>query len=159
MVQLQVTRNTGGETVLSDGALDSLQAKLRGAILLASDAAYDDARTIWNALIDHRPALIVRCAGAADVTQVVRFAGDHDILVSIRSGGHSIAGKCVCDGGLMIDLARMKSIRVDPAGRIARAEPGVLGAELDHETQAFGLATPLGSVSTTGIAGLTLGGG
>ena len=159
MVELRVTRNTGGSAMLTESMLDPFRAELRGQVLPAGDAGYDDARTIWNALIDHRPALIARCAGAADVIAVVRFAREHDLLVSIKGGGHNIAGKCVCDGGLMIDLSRMKSVHVDPAARIARAEPGVLGAEFDHETQAFGLATPLGSVSTTGIAGLTLGGG
>jgi len=110
-------------------------------------------------MIDHRPALIARCAGAADVIAAVQFVRQHDLLVSIKGGGHGVGGKAVCDGGLMIDFSRMKSIRVDPTERTVRAEPGVLGAELDRETQAFGLATPVGTVSTTGIAGLTLGGG
>jgi FAD/FMN-containing dehydrogenase len=101
----------------------------------------------------------VRCARAAGVIAAVQFVRQHDLLVSIKGGGHGVGGKAVCDGGLMIDFARMKSIRVDPTERTVRAEPGVLGAELDRETQAFGLATPVGSVSTTGIAGLTLGGG
>jgi FAD/FMN-containing dehydrogenase len=127
--------------------------------LLAGDAGYDKARTVFNALIDHRPALIARCSGAADVIAAVEFAREHDLLVSMKGGGHGVAGKAVCDGGLIIDPARMKSIRVDPGAHIVRAKPGVLGAELDRETQAFGLATPVGTVSTTGIAGLTLGGG
>jgi FAD/FMN-containing dehydrogenase len=159
MAELLVNTNAGNGVLLTESLLDSLRARLRGPVLRSGDAGYDDARSIWNALIDHRPALIVRCAGAADVIAVVQFAREHDLVVSIRGGGHNIAGKCVCDGGLMIDCSRMKSIRVDPVTRIARAEPGVLGAEFDHETQAFGLATPLGTVSTTGIAGLTLGGG
>jgi hypothetical protein len=159
MAELLVNTNTGNGVLLRESVVDSFRARLRGPVLRSGDAGYDDARTIWNALIDHRPALIVRCAGAADVIAVVQFAREHDLVVSIMGGGHNIAGKCVCDGGLMIDCSRMKSIRVDPAARIARAEPGVLGAEFDHETQAFGLATPLGTVSTTGIAGLTLGGG
>jgi hypothetical protein len=127
--------------------------------LLSGDEGYDEARTVWNALIDHRPALIARCSGAADVVAAVQFARQHDLRVSIKGGGHGVAGKAVCDGGLMIDLSRMKSIRVDPVARVVRAEPGVLGTDLDRETQAFGLATPVGTVSTTGIAGLTLGGG
>jgi FAD/FMN-containing dehydrogenase len=132
---------------------------LRGPLLRAGDAGYDEARTVLNAMIDHRPALIARCAGAADVVATVEFAREHDLLVSMKGGGHNVGGKAVCDGGLMIDLSRMKSIRVDPTARVVRAEPGVLGAELDRATQAFGLATPVSTVSTTGIAGLTLGGG
>ena len=132
---------------------------MRGPLLLAGDTGYDEARTIWNALIDHRPAPIARCSSAADVVASVVFAREHGLLVSIKSGGHGIAGKAVCDGGLMVDLSRMKGIRVDPAARIVRAEPGVLGSDLDRETQAVGLATPVGTVSTTGIAGLTLGDG
>ena len=159
MAELRVTMNTGAETMLGEGVVDALRASLRGPLLRAGDAGYDEARTIWNALIDHRPALIARCAGAADVIAAVQFAREHGLLVSIRGGGHNIAGKAVCDGGLMLDLSRMKSIRVDPVARTVRAEPGVLGGELDRETQAFGLATPVGTVSTTGIAGLTLGGG
>ena len=104
----------------------------------AGDAGYDEARTVFNALIDHRPALIARCSGAADIIAAVEFAREHDLLVSIKGGGHGVAGKAVCDGGLMIDPSRMKSIRVDPGAQIVRAEPGVLGAELDRETQAFG---------------------
>jgi FAD/FMN-containing dehydrogenase len=137
----------------------AFRARLRGPLLRAGDAGYDEARTVSNAMIDHRPALIARCAGAADVVATVEFAREHDLLVSIKGGGHNVGGKAVCDGGLMIDFSRMKSIRVDPMARIVRTEPGVLGAELDRETQAFGLATPVGTVSTTGIAGLTLGGG
>jgi hypothetical protein len=159
MMELRVIKKTGDFAVLTEDILVPFRGNLRGQVLLDGDAGYDDARTIWNALINHRPALIVRCAGAADVIAVVRFACEHDLLISIKGGGHNIAGKAVCDGGLMIDLSRMKSIRVDPTARTVRAEPGVLGAEIDRETQAFGLATPLGSVSTTGIAGLTLGGG
>src|SRR2546426_3753210 len=159
MGELRVTMNTGADVVLGEGVIEALRARLRGPLLYAGAAGYDAARTIWNALIDHRPALIARCVGAADVIATVQFAREHDLLVSIRGGGHNIAGKAVCDGGLMLDLSRLKSIRVDPVARTVRAEPGVLGGELDRETQAFGLATPVGTVSTTGIAGLTLGGG
>jgi len=123
------------------------------------NAGYDKARTIWNALIDHKPGLIVSCTGAQDVIEAVQFARDHDLLLSVRSGGHNVAGKTVCNGGLMIDLSQMKGIEVNPTRRTVRAEPGVIGAELDAETQRFALATPVGTVSTTGIAGLTLGGG
>jgi FAD binding domain/Berberine and berberine like len=159
MTDLRVTTMQGTDTVLKETAIEAFRTSLRGELLRPADPGYDTARTLWNALIDHRPALIARCAGVADVIAVVRLARQHDLLVSIRGGGHNIPGKAVCDGGLMIDLSRMKSIRVDPVAQTVRAEPGVLGGELDRETQAFGLATPVGIVSTTGIAGLTLGGG
>lgn len=132
---------------------------MRGPVLQPGDLAYDEARTLWNAIVDRYPALIARCTGTADVIAAVKFAREHNLLVSVRGGGHSVSGKAVCDGGLMIDLSAMKSIRVDPVGLTARAEPGVLWQEFDRETQAFGLATPGGTVGTTGIAGLTLGGG
>src|SRR5215204_1296132 len=110
-------------------------------------------------MIDNRPALIARCAGAADVIHSINFARNNEFLVAIRGGGHDVAGTAVCDGGLVIDLSRMKGIRVDPTRRIARAEPGLTWGEFDQETQAFGLATTGGFVPTTGIAGYTLGGG
>lgn len=140
-------------------AVEDLRKTVRGAVLCPGEDGYEAARKVPNAMIDRRPAAIVRCAGAADVISCVRFAREHDLLVSVRGGGHSIAGKAVCDGGLMIDLSCMKGIRVDPQHRTARAEPGLTLGEFDHETQAFGLATALGTVSKTGIAGLTLGGG
>jgi FAD/FMN-containing dehydrogenase len=149
----------GTTASLDDGVVEALRSDLRGELVTPADAAYDDARRIWNAMIDRRPALIVRCAGTADVMAAVRFAADHQALVSVRGGGHNVAGTAVCDGGLMIDLSRMKSVRVDAAARTARAEPGLLWQEFDHETQAFGLATTGGVVGETGIAGLTLGGG
>jgi len=136
-----------------------LKGKLRGELLTPADPGYDAARRVWNGMIDRRPALIARCTGAADVIQCVKFAREHNLPVSVRGGGHSVAGNAVCDDGLMIDLTRMKSVRVDPARRSARAEPGVIWGEFDAETQAFGLATTGGQISTTGIAGLTLGGG
>jgi FAD binding domain/Berberine and berberine like len=159
MGELRVVATAGSHAMVGTNDLDALRAALRGPLLLSGDEGYDEARTVWNALIDHRPALIARCSGAADVVAAVQFARQHNLLVSIKGGGHGVAGKAVCDGGLMIDLSRMKSIRVDPVARIVRAEPGVLGTDFDRETQAFGLATPVGTVSTTGIAGLTLGGG
>jgi FAD/FMN-containing dehydrogenase len=140
-------------------AVEEFQASLHGQLLKPGEEGYDQARAVWNGMIDKRPALIARCADTADVIQCVNFARTHGLTVSVRGGGHSAAGKAVCDGGLMIDLSSMKNIRVDPVRRTARAEPGVRLGELDHETQAFGLATPLGVVSETGIAGLTLGGG
>ena len=145
--------------MVSPPAVQKFRESLRGQSFCAGDPGYDAARTIPNAMIDRRPAVIARCAGAADVATCVHFAREHELLVSVRGGGHSVAGKSVCDGGLMIDLSAMKGIRVDPIRRTARAEPGLKLGEFDRETQAFGLATTLGVVPTTGIAGLTLGGG
>jgi FAD/FMN-containing dehydrogenase len=146
-------------TVTRDAALEDLRSALRGEVLLPRDPGYDGARQIFNAMIDHRPALIARCAGAADVVACLDFARASALEVSIRGGGHNVSGRAVCEGGLMIDLAPMKSVRVDPQGRTVRAEPGLPLGELDRDCQRFGLATPTGIVSATGIAGLTLGGG
>jgi len=140
-------------------SIEKLRTKMRGAVFCPGQEGYDRARTIPNAMIDRRPAVIARCTGAADVIASVRFGREHDLLVSVRGGGHSVAGKSVCDGGLMIDLSGMKGMRVDLAKRTARAEPGLTLGEFDSETQAFGLATTLGTVTKTGISGLTLGGG
>ena len=139
--------------------IESLRTSMRGPVLCPGQDGYDAARTVPNAMIDRRPAAIARCTGAADVIAAVRFAREHDLLVSVRGGGHSIAGKAVCDGGLMIDLSAMKGIRVDPRRRTVRAETGVKLGEFDRETQAFGLATTQGVVPTVGMSGLTLGGG
>ena len=159
MVDLPLTTTAGSQTVIEGTTVETLKTSLRGELLRAGDAAYDEARKVWNGMIDKRPGLIARCTGVADVISAVDFARTHQLLVSVRGGGHNIPGNAVCDGGLMIDLACMRSIRVDPKRRTARAEGGVTWGELDHETQAFGLATTGGSVSDTGIAGLTLGGG
>ncbi len=144
---------------IAPAAIDSLRKTLRGQVLRPGDDGYDEARQIWNAMIDRHPAVIVRCAGAEDVQRAVEFARTNDLLLAVRGGGHNIAGNAVCDGGLMIDLSPMKSVRVDPENRTARVEPGVTLGEFDRAAQAFGLATPLGINSTTGVAGLTLGGG
>ena len=144
---------------MDSSAIQKLRTTVRGAVLCPGQDGYDAARTVPNAMIDRRPAAIVRCTGAADVIGCVRFAGEHDLLVSVRGGGHSVAGKSVCDDGLMIDLSAMKGIRVNPSRKTVRAETGLTLGEFDRETQAFGLATTLGVVSKTGIAGLTLGGG
>ena len=146
-------------TAIRKPDIDDLRSSLRGAVLLPEDAGYDETRRIFNAMIDHRPALIARCAGAADVVRCVEFARAQGLEVSMRGGGHNVSGKAVCHGGLMIDLAGMKSVRVDPRRRIVQAEPGLTLADLDRDCQRFGLATPTGIVSPTGIAGLTLGGG
>jgi FAD/FMN-containing dehydrogenase len=136
-----------------------LRARFRGALLRPGEEGYDEARRVWNGAIDRHPALIARCAGADDVVEAVRFARERELAVSVRGGGHSVAGHAVCDGGVMIDLSLMKAIRVDPEARTTRAAGGVLWGELDRATQVFGLATTGGIISHTGIGGLTLGGG
>jgi FAD/FMN-containing dehydrogenase len=140
-------------------AFDELRKLFRGEVILPASPGYDTARRIWNGAIDRRPACIARCTGVSDVVAAVRFAHERDLLVAVRSGGHGVGGHALCDGGLVIDLSRMKGIRVDPQARTARAEAGVLWGELDRETQLYGLATVGGIVTHTGIAGLTLGGG
>jgi FAD/FMN-containing dehydrogenase len=159
MADLQILRHSGAEAVVREAAVEELRGSLRGRLLSAGDDDYDAARKVWNGMIDRRPALIARCAGAADVVRCIDFARVNDLIVAVRGGGHNVAGNAVCDGGLVIDLSRMKTLRVDPARRTARADAGVTWGEFDHETQAFGLATTGGQVSTTGISGLTLGGG
>src|SRR5919107_1442726 len=139
--------------------VEVLRGEFRGALLQPEEEGYDEARRVWNGAIDRYPALIARCAGADDVVTAVRFARELDLLISVRGGGHAVAGHAVCDGGLMIDLSLMKATRVDPVGRTARASGGVLWRELDLATQQVGLATTGGIISHTGIAGLTLGGG
>ena len=143
---------------LASGTVE-FRSSLRGQSFAVSEPGYDAARIVFNRIIDRHPALIVRCAGAADVIACVRFANKRDLAVAVRGGGHSIAGKAICDDGLVIDLSGMKGIRVDPVSRTVRAEPGLTIGEFDRETQAFGLATTMGVITTTGIAGLTLGGG
>src|SRR5215218_4460926 len=137
----------------------ALKASFSGNILAPGDTAYDEARRIHNGLIDKRPALIARCLSTADVVDAVNLGRDEGLEISVRGGGHNVAGKSVTNGGLMVDLSRMKGIHVDPVRQTVRAQAGVLIAELDRATAAFGLATPSGVVSSTGIAGLTLGGG
>ncbi|MGE0354491.1 MAG: FAD-binding oxidoreductase [Gemmatimonadales bacterium] len=149
----------GGQITLPQDAVTSFGAALRGQLLTPDSPGYDEARKVWNAMIDRRPAMIARCAGAADVVQAVRFARQHGLLTAVRGGGHNIGGLGICDGGLLIDLGLMRSVRVDPKRKTAVAEPGVTLSDFDHDTQAFGLATPVGINSTTGLAGLTLGGG
>ena len=150
---------SGKQIILSRGDVTDLRASLRGQLLLAGDEGYEKARKVWNGSFDRRPALIARCAGASDVIKAVNFGRAHELLVSVRGGGHSISGQSVCEGGLMIDLAQMKGVRVDPIARRARVEGGALLGDFDREAQAFGLATTAGTVSHTGVAGLTLGGG
>jgi FAD/FMN-containing dehydrogenase len=163
-----LTRKEGSVTTIK-GAMDTsgielksvedLRARLRGPLLLSGDPDYDDARSIWNAMIDRRPALIARCLGVADVVTCVNFARERGLSLSIKGGGHNISGLAVCDGGLMLDMSLMRGVWVDPDSRTARAQAGCLLGDVDRETQVHGLAAVLGFVSSTGIAGLTLGGG
>lgn len=145
--------------IVDNASIRELQEHLRGQVFLPGDEGYDDARKVFNAMIDRRPALIVRCAGVADVIAAANFAREANMLVSVRGGSHNVAGHAVCDGGVVIDLSGMKSVRVDSRSRTARAEGGSTWGDFDHATQAFGLATTGGIVPSTGIAGLTLGGG
>jgi FAD/FMN-containing dehydrogenase len=141
------------------GSFAELRTRFRGALLRPAEEGYEEARRIWNGAIDRRPALIARCAGADDVAEALRFARERELVVSVRGGGHAVAGHAVCDDGVMIDLSLMKAISVDPAERVAHAAGGLLWSELDRATQQHGLATTGGIISHTGIAGLTLGGG
>lgn len=145
--------------MLSRATIEHFRSHLRGLLLAPDDAAYHQARRVFNAMIDRRPALIAQCLDGDDVVACVRFAREHDLLVSVRGGGHGVAGKAICDDGLVIDLSAMKKVRVDTVRQTVCAQTGVTLGEFDRETQAFGLATTLGIVSGTGIAGLTLGGG
>lgn len=157
--EIPVIRGDGKQATLAASDVADLKGSLRGELLLPSQSGYDQARKVWNGAFDRRPALIARCIGAADVTQAVTFARAHNLLLAVRGGGHSLSGQSVCDGGLVIDLSPMKSVHVDPIGHVARVEPGVLLGDFDREAQFFGLVTPAGTVSHTGAAGLTLGGG
>ena len=159
MPDLVVATLNGSESTVRAQALDALRSRLRGQLLTAAAPEYETARRVYNGMIDKRPPLIARCAGAADVMVAVGFAQEHQVLTSIRGGGHNVAGSALVERGLVIDLSPMRSVRVEPARRAARAEAGATWGDFDHETQAFGLATTGGIASTTGIAGLTLGGG
>jgi len=149
----------GSSTTLDPSVAKELAKSIKGEILTAETPEFDKVRAIWNAMIDRRPALIARCRTTEDVVACVKFAQQHGLLVAVRGGGHNIAGNAVCDGGLLIDLSLMRTVQVDPAKKIARVEGGALLGDVDQATQAHGLAVPTGINSTTGIAGLTLGGG
>lgn len=144
---------------VDNSILQALRENIRGAVLAEGDASYDDARRIWNARFDRRPAAIARCTGARDVMSAVKIARTNDLLVSVRSGGHDYSGRSVCDGGLVIDVSGMKEVDVDPSAKTVTVEPGARWGAVDHATQARGLATTGGTVSTVGVAGFTLGGG
>src|SRR5262245_18961138 len=159
MSGLTVKTFAGSNTTLDPAAAKELANAIKGELLTADSPGYDQVRKIWNAMIDRRPALIARCKNTDDVVQCVRFAKKNDMLVAVRGGGHNIAGNAVCDGGLLIDLSLMRGVQVDAAKKTARVEGGALLGDLDQATQAHGLAVPLGINSTTGVAGLTLGGG
>src|SRR5512140_3547558 len=159
MKTVSIMRSDGDAVTLDGSAIESLKAGLRGPLLFPGDDGYDTARTVWNAMIDRRPALAVHCAGVNDIKHAVDFARAHGLMPSVKGGGHNIAGSAVCDGGLLVDLSGMRSVRIDPEGQVAHVEPGATLGDFDAEAQAFGLATPLGINSTTGVAGLTLGGG
>src|SRR5215216_1974302 len=147
------------ENVLSDRTLNELQRSLTGSVIRPTDPEYEHARHGFNALIDRRPAVIVRCAGADDIALALGFAQGHELEVAVRGGGHNPAGHCVCDGGLVIDLSQMRNVEVDAQARTARAEGGATWLDFDSATQAFGLVTPGGVVVSTGVVGLSLGGG
>jgi FAD/FMN-containing dehydrogenase len=159
MAGVTMITTVGEETVIEEATVAAFNSRLRGELLRPGHNGYEGARKVWNGMIDKRPGLIVRCAGVGDVVKALGFAREHDLLSSVRGGGHNIAGKAVCEGGLMVDLSGMRSIQVDPVERTARVEGGVLLGDLDRETQAFGLATTAGVVTHTGVGGLTLGGG
>src|SRR5689334_15872353 len=154
-----MTRLDGGSTTLAAAPTDALAKRFGDRLITPEDSRYDQVRAIWNAMIDRRPSLILRCVNADDVVAAVRFAHDNHLLMSVRGAGHNIAGNALSDGGVLVDLSLMKGVEVNAAARTAKVEPGVTLGEFDQATQAHGLATPVGINSTTGIAGLTLGGG
>jgi FAD/FMN-containing dehydrogenase len=159
MSELRATTIDGDETVLAETAVEGLKTRLRGRLIRRRDEEYDEARAVFNAMINRYPALIIRCAGVADVIDAVNFARDNNLLVAVRGGGHNVTGSAVCDGGIVIDLSQMKGMRIDPTARTVRTEPGLTWGELNHDLHVFGLGASGGFVSITGIPGLTLGGG
>jgi FAD binding domain/Berberine and berberine like len=159
MEDIAAATNAGGQARLPAGAVDGFASSLRGELVRPGDERYEPAREIWNGMIDRRPALVARCAGTEDVVAAVDFARDNELPLAVRGGGHGVAGHALCDGGLGIDLSEMRAVDVHPEERTARAQGGCTLGDLDGETQRHGLATPLGVVTETGIAGLTLSGG
>jgi len=157
--EMRAKTREGREFELTQEMLAGLTGALRGPVFLPGEPGFEESRTLWNAMIDRRPAAVVRCLGTADVRAGVRFAREHDMLLCLKGGGHNIAGLAVADGALMLDMSLMRGVWVEPAKRIARAQAGCLLGDVDRETQLHGLATSLGFVSLTGVAGLTLGGG
>lgn len=159
MDTIQALAMSGSRITLSQQEVEDFRTKLRGELVNSSHPHYDEYRSIWNGMINRKPSLIVRCSGTADVIEAVRFAHEHNLYISVRGGGHNVSGNSVCDGGMVIDLSGMNSVYVDPRKSTARVQAGARLGDIDHETQAYGLVTPLGVVSATGVAGLTLHGG
>lgn len=149
----------GTATTFDESVYESLDETTRGDVLRPGDVGYEEVRTVWNGMVDKHPAVIARCTGAADVIASVNAAREYGPALAVKGGGHNVAGKSVCDDGLLIDLTEMDSVHVDPESQTARVGPGATWGDVDHETQAFGLATTGGLDSRTGVAGLTLGGG
>lgn len=156
---MEIATISGSPAVVDDAEFEELRKRMRGPLLRPNDPGYDQARVVFNGMFCRRPALIARCRGVADVIDAVQFAKRHSLLTAVRAGGHSVAGASTCDEGLVIDLSQMNSVSVDRKRRVARVQGGATWAGVDRETQAFGLATPGGIVSHTGVAGLTLNGG
>jgi hypothetical protein len=159
MIEAQAMTTEGTHTLLEDTAIAELAGQMHGQVIRPDDPSYESARQVYNAMIDRRPALIARCANVADVIDAVNFGRENRLTVAIRGGGHNGGGLGTCDDGLVIDLSPMRGVRVDPAARTVRVEGGCTWGDVDHATHAFGLATPSGIISTTGVGGLTLGGG
>jgi len=159
MNALAITQHDGSQGTLAVSDIDEFAKRLRGRLVRRGDADYASVRAVWNGMIEKQPALIARVQGVADVIEAIRFARKHDLLISVRSGGHNVAGTALCDGGLTIDLSSMKGVLVDAGAREARVQPGATWGDVDRETQLYGLAVPSGIISTTGVPGLTLGGG
>ena len=158
-MELKVATTIGGEAVLDAATLEYFKQSIRGNVLLPADSGYDDARRLYNAMIDKKPAFIVQCAGVADVIAAIKLASPLQLLTSIRGTGHNIAGSAVAEHGMEIDLSKMKGMHIDVSEKTARVEPGVTWGELNHDLQAFGLQATGGFVSSTGVGGLSLGGG
>jgi len=159
MDTLDIVTRDGSVAKVPGAAVEALAGGVRGELLLPGSPGYDTAREIWNGMINRRPGVVLRCAGTSDVVSAVRFAREHDLLVAVKGGGHNVAGNAVCDGGLMIDLTEMRGVHVDPKARRARAQGGATWGDFDAEAQLYGLTTTGGLISSTGVAGLTLGGG
>jgi hypothetical protein len=156
---MKVKTMDGGEVDLKQEILDNLKLRLKGQVLTSGDVGYEESRTVWNAMIDKKPSIVVRCLGSADVIACMQFVREHNLLLCIKGGGHNIAGLATADGAVMLDMSFMRGVIVDPKYKVAHAQVGSLLYDVDRETQIYGLAAVLGFVSTTGIAGLTLGGG
>src|SRR5438105_7690071 len=156
---VRLATRDGSFTELDEQIVQAFAASLRGGLLRPGEPGYDEGRLLWNGVHDKRPALIARCSGAADVIAAVNFARTHDLLLAVRGGGHGVAGRAACDDGLMLDLSLMRGVRVDPHAQTARVQGGATLGDMDRETQVFNVAVPSGVVSSTGVAGLTLGGG